>query len=82
MGRQIEQPGFVEISYEGFEQLYLLSQGYITGGVDEMPEPFAANKTARRTVRLCSADYGGWRWGVVGLTTAERQNAAVTQSLP
>jgi len=45
-GRQIEQPGFVEISYEGFEQLYLLlSQGYITGGVvDECWNRSAAKK--------------------------------------
>lgn len=81
--RQIEQPGFVEISYEGIEQLYFLgSQGYIIGGlIDEMPEPF---RSAQKQLGVQSSYavpimVGGKYWGVMGFDDcreAKRRSAA------
>lgn len=68
--RQIEQPGFVEISYDGLKQLYLLvSQGYMVDGViDEMPEPFRSEQKKLGVQSSCAIPImvGGKYWGVMG----------------
>ena len=69
VARQIEQPDFVDITYEGFEQLYfLLNQGRAFGGViDEMPEPLRS-KQKRLGVQLSYAIpimVNSKYWGVV-----------------
>ena len=70
VARQIEQPGFVEITYEGLEQFYyLVSQGNTVDAViDEMPEPFRSEQKQLGVQSSCAIPImvNGKYWGVIG----------------